>query len=183
MASPAPKRMTVAEFLEWDDGTDTRYELVAGRIVAMAPPAEDHGTIVMNLGRQIGNRLTPPCRVLDQAGIALPGRDDAYYQADLAVTCAPPERGRRHVAEPVLLVEVLSPSTAQHDRGTKVPDYCELPSVREILLVSSQERRVQRWRRSGEEWTVRDLIGEAELRLETIDATIPLAAVYATVAV
>ena len=69
--------MTVAEFLEWEDGTDTRYELVAGRIVAMSPPVEDHGTIVMNLGRQIGNRLAPPCRVLDQAGIALPGRDDA----------------------------------------------------------------------------------------------------------
>ena len=183
MASPAPRRMTVAEFLGWDDGTDTRYELVHGQPVAMAPPVEDHGTIVMNLGRRIGDRLVPPCRVLDQAGIALPGRDDAWYQADLAVTRAPPERGRRHVAEPVLIVEVLSPSTTQRDRGTKLPDYRDLPSVREILLVSSTERRVELWRRDGPRWIVESLVGEAELRLEAIDAAIPLAAVYENVAV
>ena len=41
--------MSLAEFLEWDDGTDTRYELIDGRPVAMAPPAEAHGTIVANI--------------------------------------------------------------------------------------------------------------------------------------
>src|SRR5688500_672924 len=100
MATAAPRRMTVAEFLEWDDGTDTRYELVAGRPVAMPRPAEAHGTTAGTLTFRIGNRLTPPHRAVLQAGIALPGRDDASYQADLAVTRAPPERGRRPVAEP-----------------------------------------------------------------------------------
>ncbi len=183
MATAAPERMTLAEFLEWDDGTDTRYELVAGRPVAVPPPAEAYGTIVGDLTFRIGSRLTPLHRAVLQAGIALPGRDDAYYEADLAVTCAPPERGRRHVAEPVLIVEVLSPSTAQHDRGTKLPDYCELPSVREILLVLSTERRVELWRRDGPRWTVERLIGEAVERLEAIDAAIALAAVYANLAV
>lgn len=65
-----------------------------------------------------------------------------------------------------------------HDRGRKVDDYCQLPSVREIVLVGSEERRVQRWRRDGERWLVENLIGEAELRLETVDTTIPLAAIY-----
>jgi Uma2 family endonuclease len=45
MAEPAEKRWTVEEFLAWDDGTDRRYELVAGQIVAMAPPSEAHATI------------------------------------------------------------------------------------------------------------------------------------------
>ena len=49
MAEPAAKRMSLAEFLEWDDGTDTRYELIDGRPRAMAPPIEAHGTIVANL--------------------------------------------------------------------------------------------------------------------------------------
>ena len=183
MATAAPRSMTVAEFLEWDDGTDTRYELVAGQIIAMAPPSEDHGRIVGNLTVQIGSRLRPPCAVVGQAGVVLVGRDDAWYEADLVVTCAPPERGRRHVAEPELIVEILSPSTAQRDRGTKVPDYCEIPSVREILLVSSTERRVALWRRDGPRWVVETFIGEAELRLEAIDAAIPLAAIYAGTAV
>ena len=45
MAEPAEKRWTVEEFLAWDDGTDHRYELVDGEVVAMAPPSEAHGTI------------------------------------------------------------------------------------------------------------------------------------------
>jgi Uma2 family endonuclease len=149
MAEPAVKRWTIAEFLAWDDGSDRRYELIDGTPMAMAPPSEAHGTIVMNLGRALGAQLQPPCRVVGEAGILLPDRDDAWYQADLAVTCTPPESGRSHTEGPVLIAEVLSPSTAVHDRGLKLVDYCRLASVREILLVSSTERSVQYWRRDG----------------------------------
>lgn len=178
MAEPAEKRWTVEEFLALNDGTDRRHELVDGRVVAMAPPSEAHAAIMVNLGAELRSRLKPPCRVLGEAGVRLPDRDDTYYQVDLAVTCAPPERGRHHVADPVLLVEVLSPSTAVHDRGRKVEDYSRLPSVKEILLVSSEERRVRYWRRDGRRWIVEDLIGEAELRLETVPDPIPLATIY-----
>jgi len=61
VTEPASARMTLAEFLEWDDGTDTRYELFEGRPVAMALPLVTHGTIVGNLAREIGSRLKPPC--------------------------------------------------------------------------------------------------------------------------
>ena len=179
MAEPAVKRWTIDEFLAWNDGTDRRYELIDGAPVAMAPPGEAHGTIVANLAIRIGAQLEPPCRVVGEAGILLPERDDAWYQADLAVTCTPPEPGRAHVAEPVLLVEVLSPSTAVHDRGLKLVDYCRLASVQEILLVSSTERSVQYWRRDGVRWLVEDLIGEATLTLGAVPTAIPLAAIYA----
>jgi Uma2 family endonuclease len=178
MAEPAEKRWTVEEFLAWDDGTDRRYELVDGQIAAMAPPSEAHGTIVANLTIAIGRQLRAPCRVVGEAGVVPTDRDDTYHQADLLVTCSPPARGRPHPVDPVLIVEVLSPSTAVHDRGRKVEDYSRLPSVEEILLVSSEERRVRYWRRDGSRWIVEDLIGEAELRLETVPDPIPLAAVY-----
>ena len=178
MAEHARKHWTVEEFLAWDDGTDTRYELIGGDIVAMAPPSVEHSTIVINLAVELRNRLRPPCRVLGEVGVVLPDRDDTHYRADLAVTCAPPQRGLHHAPEPVLIAEVLSPSTALHDRGLKLDDYCRLSSVREVLLVSSQERRVQHWRRDGERWLVENLIGEAELRLEAATDPIPLSALY-----
>ena len=178
MAEPAGKRWTLEEFLAWDDGTDRRYELVEGHVVAMAPPGEAHGTIVANLTGELRNRLKPPCRVVGEAGVVPADRNDTYYQADLLVTCSPPQRGRAHREEPVLIVEVLSPSTEVHDRGRKAEEYSRLPSVREILLVSSEERRVRSWRRDGRRWIVEDLIGEAELRLDTVPAPIPLAAIY-----
>jgi Uma2 family endonuclease len=178
MAEPAEKRWTVEQFLEWDDGTDRRHELVDGCIVAMAPPSEAHATIVMNLGTAIRNRLPPPCRVLGEFGVRLENRDDSFYQFDLAVTCAPAEAGRRYIAEPVLIVEVLSPSTQLHDRGRKLDDHRQLPSVNEVLLVASEQRRVQHWRRDGTRWIVEDLIGDADLRLAAIADPIPLAAIY-----
>jgi Uma2 family endonuclease len=178
MAEAAERRWTVEEFLDWDDGTDRRHELVDGRIVAMAPPSEAHATIVSNLTISIGTRLPPPGRVLGEFGVRLVNRDDGFYQFDLAVTCAPVEATRRYVADPVLIVEILSPSTQLHDRGRKLDDYRQLPSVNEILLVASEQRRVQHWRRDGARWIVEDLIGDADLRLAVVPEPIPLAAIY-----
>jgi Uma2 family endonuclease len=81
MASPPQQlHMTLAEFVKWDDGTDTLYELVDGRIIAMAPPRDAHGTIVMNPGLAIGPALKAPCRVVGNAGIVLPDRLGAPRQ-------------------------------------------------------------------------------------------------------
>jgi Uma2 family endonuclease len=148
--------MSLAEFLDWDDGTDTLYELVEGRIVAMAPPNDAHGTIIRNIGLAIGPALKAPCRIVGNAGIVLPERDDRYYVADLAVTCDQPASQRRFLPEPRLIVEVLSRSTAAHDRGLKGEDYRQLASVQEILFVSNDERRVVRLRREVDHWAIDD---------------------------
>src|SRR5918996_551482 len=178
MASPAPKRMTLAEFLEWDDGSDRRYQLLDGVPVMMAPSLEAHGELALALGAEIRTRLKPPCRVISEAGIVIPDRADTYYIADLAVTCAPREPGRRMVVEPVLVVEVLSPSTSQVDRWRKVADYRTLSSVQEILVAFSDERRVEVQRRTPDGWRVEDLIGRAEISLACCNAPLPLDAVY-----
>jgi Uma2 family endonuclease len=178
MVEAAEQRMSFAAFLEWDDGTDARYELVDGRVRAMAPPIEAHGTIVANLARQIGNRLKPPCRVVVEAGVVPADRADTWYQADLVVTCAPAERGARAVAEPRLIVEVLSPSTAAHDRGVKLADYRKLAAVQQILLVASEDRHVEVWRRADDGWKVQDLIGDAAIPLAIDGQPLPLAVIY-----
>jgi Uma2 family endonuclease len=176
---PANLRMALAEFLDWDDGTDTRYELIDGRVLAMAPPNPRHSAMTGRLARLVGNALKPPCDVFVEAGIVTPSRADTYLQADLAVSCRPLDQQDRDVAEPILIVEVESPGTVRHDRGVKVDRYRELPSVQEILLVASAERRVQLWRRQGARWSVEDVIGDATLRLESCAVEIPLAELYA----
>ena len=182
MAEPAAQRMSLAAFLEWDDGTDTRYELIDGRPLAMAPPIEAHGTIVANLARHIGNRLQPPCRVVVESGIIPVDRADTWYQADLVVTCAPAERRVRAISEPRLIVEVLSSSTATHDRGLKLADYRKIASVEQILLVASEDRHVEVWLRAEDGWKVQDLIGDAAVRLAIDGQPLALAAIYDGVA-
>ena len=170
--------MTLESFLDWDDGTDRRYELIAGRPMAMAPPAEAHGTVVANIIGALASRLPDRCRVVSEAGVVLAGRNDTYYQADIAVSCSPIGPDSRWATNPVVLIEVLSPSTQAHDRGTKLPDYREVPSVQDIVLVSSDSRRVEHWHRADDGWHVRDLIGDAELNLDSVGVSLPFETIY-----
>jgi Uma2 family endonuclease len=170
--------MTLAEFLEWDDGSDRRYQLLDGVPMMMAPSLEAHGELALAFGAEIRTRLKPPCRVISEAGIVIPDRANTFYLADLAVTCAPREPGRRMVVEPVLVVEVLSPSTGQVDRWRKVADYRTLPSVQEILVVFIDERRVEVQRRTRDAWLVQDLIGKVEVELSCCNSSIELTAIY-----
>lgn len=178
MVETAEKLWTVDEFLAWDDGTDRRYELVHGAVVMMAPPAEAHGELVIRLGAQLRAGLQPPCRVIGEAGILVPHRDDSFYQADLAVTCAPRRPDTRYLIDPVVVIEVMSPSTAGHDQSVKLPDYRLIPSVQEILMVSSTARRVEWWRRHEIGWWVQDNIAAGRLTLESAGAEVDLAALY-----
>ena len=179
----SPPRMTVEEFLAWDDGTDTRYELIGGEIVAMTPPFAIHTRVVANLAGALVARLKSPCGVNVEAGIRLSDKEGTYYQADVAVSCAPMRPEGRHVPDPVVIVEVLSPGTATFDRGTKVPDYRTLSSVEEIIVVSATKEKVELWRRTGDDWTVSDVEGRgAVLRLASVGVEVPLAAIYQGVA-
>jgi Uma2 family endonuclease len=181
MAEAARRRWTLEEFLAFDDGTDRRYELLDGQIVAMAPPARAHGTLVSRLARAIGNALRPPCEVIAEAGIIPPGRSDGYYQADLAVTCTPGAPSDQFVAEPVLIVEVLSPSTAAIDRDRKLPDYRRIASLQHILVVSSTEPRIEHFRREEGGWKVEDHAGSGTISLESLAVMLELAELYAGV--
>jgi Uma2 family endonuclease len=177
MAEPARKLWTLDEFLAFDDGTDTRYELIGGEIVAMAPPGDVHSRLAGRLGLMIGSKLRRPCEVAIEAGILLRDRADTYYQADLAVTCAR-STGQRFVAEPRVIIEILSPTTANIDYLRKLPDYRGIPSVQDILLVSSTEPRIEHWRREADGWKVRDLRGEGVVRLQALDVAIDVAELY-----
>ena len=179
MADAAEKLMTVSEFLNWDDGTDTRYELIDGRPVAMAPVAPSHSVIVVNLAHELKSRLRTPYYVGGEAGIERPGRDDTFYEADLVISCTPILPGMAAIPAPVVVIEVLSPSTIEHDRGRKAYDYRRIASVQEIVLVSSEQRHIVIWRRRAAKWEVEDLIGDATLELESVGLTLALPAIYA----
>jgi Uma2 family endonuclease len=79
-------------------------------------------------------------------------------------------------------VEVLSPSTAATDRDRKLPDYRTIPSLQDILVVSSTEPRNEHFRREPDGWKIHDLRGAGTLRLQALDVTVDLAELYAGLA-
>jgi Uma2 family endonuclease len=181
MVGPIEQRMTLEQFLDWDDGTDRRYELVDGVVLAMAPPSVAHGVVVGNLVGLLRSGVRSGCAVVAEGGVVVPGRKDAFYQADVVVTCRPQHAKARYVEEPSLIIEVLSPSTAGHDRNMKLDDYRSIASVNEILFVSTLQRRVQLWVRAGDHWRVQDFIGDSTFQLAAISAAISVADLYENV--
>ena len=181
MSEPASRRMTVDEFLHWEDGTDTRYELIGGLVYAMAPPAPAHGRIAARLGGIIDAALRsrPPCFVQSEAGIIRPDRDDTCYIADLAIACQPLRPEDRLMRDPMLIVEILSPSTTAFDRQTKVPDYRRISTVQEILLIDSQSVFAEVLRREGNHWITEIVQGPAAtLSLNSVPLKVAMAELY-----
>ncbi len=172
-------RMTVAEFLRWEDGTDTRYELVHGEVVAMAPPTGRHGAIARNVHDALTVRLRRPCASYFGVGVASSEQDDECRLPDVMVSCEPlPERV---FTAPRLLVEVLSPSTEKDDRTDKLDFYKSLPSVEAVLLVWQDKRRVQVNLRGAEGWLVQDLVGGGQVELAALGVALTLDEIYAGV--
>ena len=185
MAELAVKPMTLDEFLQWDDGTETHYELIGGFPVAMAPPAEVHRILAMRLGSRIDTALAGrrPCNAQIEAGVIRPDRTDTYFVADIAATCEGNEVGRQAIKDPFLIVEILSPSTERHDRRIKLPVYRQIATVQEILFIASDGLYAELHRKSGEQWITEILRGaDARLVLTSVGIEISLAELYEGIA-
>jgi Uma2 family endonuclease len=147
----------------------------------VAPPAIPHQIIAGNLTGEIHASLRANlanCTVRSQAGIApqgLFGRN--HFEIDITVTCEC--CGYRGItAEPLLIVEIQSPSTERDNHFVKLPQYQAIPSLREILYVESERVAATVYRRDGEGWSTIEIEGsEARLQLATIGLDIPLAAI------
>jgi len=186
MAEPAIRRMTLDEFLRWDDGTDTRYELIDGFPVAMAPPAEAHRILALRLGSRIDAALASrrPCNAQIEPGVVRPDRADSYYVPDIAVTCKPNEPGRQAMVNPVLIAEILSPSTERSDRRLKMPAYQKIDSVREILLIDADSHHAELYRRDNNHWGVELVRGAgATLFLASVELRISMSELYEGIAI
>jgi Uma2 family endonuclease len=178
MARVADQLWTLEEFLAFDDGTETSYQLFEGRLVAMNPPLRGHAGLIVRLAASISGQLRPPCEAYAEAGIIPINRRHSWYKADLIVACTPGSYKDQFVAEPVLIVEVLSPTTSAIDFNRKLPDYQQIPSMRDVLLVSSMECFVGHRRREADGWTEHRHRRAATVRLSGLPVTIAMRDLY-----
>ena len=182
MAEVAIKLMSVEEFLAWDDGTDARYELIQGRPVAMAPPVRRHALLSARLIGRLAAALNgrQGCNVFTEAGIRSTASRRTFFVADIAVSCADTPDSSQGLDHPILIVEVLSPSTEATDRRRKLHDYRLLPTVQEIVLIDPAEMFCEVHRRVADIWRTDLLRGaEARLVLESVGLDLPLGELYA----
>jgi Uma2 family endonuclease len=183
--SSAEKRMpmTLAEYLEWEPLQTEKHEFFGGQVFSQAGGTRRHSLVGSNLLRSVGNLLVGhPCQA---HGSDMRVHVEATgYQAypDVSVVCPPVEGDSEHViSNPILLAEVLSPSTEDFDRGTKFGHYRTIPSLREYLVVWQDCARIEQHTKTKEGfWLLREIIGpEQSIRLESLDdASVKLSDIY-----
>lgn len=173
MVDVARKRVTYAEYVALANDSEVKYEYVAGDVIAMAGGTVEHGRLIGRAAALLDRALEGrPCIVLpSDLRIRIRAADRSTYP-DLHVVYGQPERDPdddHAIVNPTVIVEVLSDSTAGLDRTEKFAAYRRLVSLREYVLVSQRERRVEIYRRrENRRWQLDEHVAGDRLRLESL---------------
>ncbi len=160
-----------------------RYELIDGRIYDMTASSPEHSAIAGNIDGLFREQLgrTGPCRTHRDQYVVIPGRPPVV--PDVVITCdlADWDKDRRlkpfKIQSPLIVVEVLSPTTEQYDRNEKFARYRSCPSLEVYILVSQDKQYVEVYRRERN-WQREQFIADEIVTLNQLDLELPLALIY-----
>lgn len=176
--------VTPEEYLERERGADTRSEYIAGEVVAMAGATETHNLVTLNIAGELRTALKgKSCRTYGVDMRVQVTDAGSYFYPDVVVVCRQVEfaPGRRDtLLNPTVIVEVLSASTEDYDRGRKFFYYRQLESLTDYLLVSQSEMAVEHYSRQPNGlWVLTDMSGpDSTVRLDSIGCELRLVDVY-----
>ena len=160
MALAQPEnRFDAAAYLAWEEAQPERNEYIAGEVFAMVGVRQSHNVATGNIYNALRRELKgSPCRVFIESVKTHVEAADAFFYPDIVVTCDARDRlTPNYVSHPLLVVEVLSDSTAAFDRGAKFAAYRKLESLKDFVLIDVARQRVEVFRRNAENhWVLYD---------------------------
>ncbi len=174
--------VSVVEYLHDEEQSDVKHEYLNGVVHAMAGGTLGHSIITQKILLALGTRLRgKQCRPFgsDAAVHFSQAHDERYYYPDATVTCGPFDPAARAIETPVVIFEVLSPSTARIDRTEKKDAYLACKSLQHYILVEPDRVEAVIYTREGEGWktTFYNELTDA-LSLSAIEVSLPLAEIY-----
>ena len=170
--------VTLAEFLAWEERQPLRYEFDGIAPVARTGGTFAHAAIQRNLAVSIGGRLRgKPCQFLG-SDLKIQVADGHIRYPDGMIVCSPVDRRATVVHDPVVVFEVLSPSTAANDRIVKAREYQATPSIRRYVMIEQDGVGATVYARAGGAWTHDILIADSLLVLSEVGVELPLAELY-----
>ena len=175
--------LTPGEYLTWERKQPFKNEYHNGYIIAMSGASRTHNLITMNIANQLYNQLMEQeCEVYANEMRVRTSPTVSYFYPDVAVVCGEPrfeDDTFDTLINPIIVIEVLSPSTAAFDRGEKFEHYKQLASLQEYILISQDSVRVEHYRCEGTQWTHNRFQHlEDTLSLTSIECEVPLRAIY-----
>jgi Uma2 family endonuclease len=184
MALPDRKHWTEAEYLAFEQTSDMKHEYVDGKIVAMTGASWNHNLICVNTSTSLNLQLTNrDCRVTSNDMRLKVVSKLSYRYPDVMVVCGAPQfaGGRTDtITNPILIVEVLSETTALIDRNEKLDEYLQIDSLQEYVLISQDEPKIERYlRQPSGDWLYTQVVGlQHSIDLPSIGCKLALSDVY-----
>lgn len=182
LALQTPRLLTAEEFLGIDFGPDLKAELDKGVIRMMAGGTRDHARVQRNLLVALATRLRGSGYRPYGSDFGIRTHDLGFRYPDVSVDCLGPDAsgGDIRLSDPRAVIEVLSPSTASHDRLVKLSEYKAVPSMREIMFVDPETERVWLAIRSAQgEWSDGWIGSGQDVILPSLNVTMPHAEIFA----
>jgi len=184
MSSLPKHRYSAEEYLALDREADYKSEYVGGDIFAMGGASPKHVLIAGNTAGELRNRLRDTNCQVYSADLRIQAElDNVYYYPDVVVVCGRPEyrdSRRDTVSNPLVIVEVLSPSTRNYDRGDKFAHYRRLDSLRDYILIDQEACHVEHFVRREGIWEFSEIDDcQGSLVIPTLDIAIALKEIYA----
>ena len=181
IAVPQPHKMTAEAYLTWEAQQETRHEYLDGQILAMSGGTLPHNDLAINLLILMRPMVRASgCRInLADAKVNVI-KLNAYFYPDLVVSCHPEDLAAQDaITHPTLIVEVLSPSTRDYDRGDKFKSYRALSSLQEYVLIDSNRVAVEYFRRGdGRMWLYTLYEASETLVLQSLGIEVAVDAIY-----
>jgi Uma2 family endonuclease len=183
MPPTAQPLVTPAEYLALERSAREKSEYVNGRVYARPGASRLHNLIVGNILGELHTQLRGrPCEAYVSDMRVKVQRTGMYTYPDVVALCEEPRLEDEELdtlLNPSVIVEVLSPSTESYDRGEKFAHYRRLDSLREYVLVAQTTRRIEHFRREGENWVLTEISDPGgELSLSSIGCVLKLADIY-----
>ncbi|MBD2311213.1 Uma2 family endonuclease [Desertifilum sp. FACHB-1129] len=173
--------LTPQDYLDWEEKQAIKYEYIDGRVFAMTGGTIPHNDLAVNLTTALKNHLRGKgCKVLmTDAKVGVSERGPFHYP-DVMVTCD--ERDKRAIRAiyfPCLIVEVISPSTEAKDRGKKFQNYRRISTLKEYVLVSSEQKFIECFRLNERGvWELYTYSESEEVELKSVNFCCPIDEVY-----
>ena len=184
MAVERVRQMSVEEYLDFTETSEEWYEYIDGELYPMTPPIFRHNVISFNIGLRLGMLLADRnCQTLGMGQGILVGETKILIP-DVSVVCGDPvlEYDTRLLLNPVLVGEVLSPSTANMDRGDKRNYYFDVPSIAIYLVIDPQRPNAELHTRAGAGWRIDSYANiDDELPLDALNCSLALRDIYRNV--
>lgn len=187
MGLPQPiPHMSLDEFTEWVLTQDRKYEYYKGEVFdvyAMAGAKANHNLVAINVAAALHGHLKgKQCQAFIADMMVRIEADNVGYYPDVMVTCSAEDRSRESFkTDPLLIVEVLSPSTAAYDRGKKFASYRKIALLQHVVFIDPEVNSIDHFQRDGDRWTLLPS-SDSSLHFAEIECQIETADIFAGVA-